>query len=91
MADTIQLWENERNRVRCHEACLFDDFNSPEMFAKTCKYAHQIGVWLWQDDNKRRLVRKATPPPPPTTYNIAVYLYTWIIRAYLRVLVQEGI
>lgn len=65
MADTIQLWENERNRVRCHEACLFDDFNSPEMFAKTCKYAHQIGVWLWQDDNKRRLVRKATPPPPP--------------------------
>mmetsp|Transcript_4214 Transcript_4214/g.11879 ORF Transcript_4214/g.11879 Transcript_4214/m.11879 type:complete len:451 (+) Transcript_4214:289-1641(+) len=56
VADQIQLWEREQNRLRHFEACLFENFKDTDIFNKTCKHARELGVWMWQDNGKRRLV-----------------------------------
>ena len=58
VADQIQLWENEQNRYRIKDACYFSSFDNKEIFDKSCKYAHETGVWLWQNSTKRQLVRR---------------------------------
>jgi hypothetical protein len=61
VADQISLWENEQNRVRIDEACYFSSFDSKEIFEKSSKFAHETGVWLWQNSAKRQLVRDSKP------------------------------
>ncbi len=82
VGDQIRLWESEQSRVRHCDACLFDNFDSDEIFNKTCNNARKIGVWLWQDSAKRRLVLQAS--------SVAAFLATTPFVGCCLTVVSDG-
>ncbi|CEH13904.1 transcription factor tfb2 [Ceraceosorus bombacis] len=53
VTDQIRLWEREKNRVTTSPGSLFADFSSFADFAMVRDYASQLGVLLWQNEQKR--------------------------------------
>ena len=56
VADQIRLWQADMRRVQQHKAHLYDDFESEALFLSTAQRARELGTWLWEDADRRRLV-----------------------------------
>uniref|UniRef100_A0A8D9DV28 General transcription factor IIH subunit 4 n=1 Tax=Cacopsylla melanoneura TaxID=428564 RepID=A0A8D9DV28_9HEMI len=56
VADQIQLWEGERERLTTTEGVLYSQFVSQADFEKLRDYAQDLGVLTWQNEKKRTVV-----------------------------------
>lgn len=50
------LWERELNRLHCTAAILFNDFDTPSMFAKAVEKAKASAAHLFSDSASKKLV-----------------------------------
>lgn len=57
--DQIMLWESEVNRVRSTMATYYEGFASRAVYDKVAAKAVELGVVVFQDDEKQRLVVEA--------------------------------
>ena len=53
VVDQIRLWQIEGERMKATGGFLFKDFATPAEYEGPCKYAEEIGVLIWKNDNKR--------------------------------------
>ena len=51
--DAIQLWQNEKERMKTTPGFLFRDFLNAAEFEGPCKYAEEIGVLIWKSESRR--------------------------------------
>lgn len=56
IADQIRLWEMERERLQFTEGVLYNEFLSQSDFETLRKYADDLNVLLWANNNKRLMV-----------------------------------
>ncbi|MCJ1256570.1 RNA polymerase II transcription factor B 52 kDa subunit [Lignoscripta atroalba] len=53
VVDQIRLWQIEGERMKATPGFLFKDFVSAAEFEGPCKYAEEIGVLVWKNENRR--------------------------------------
>lgn len=53
VVDQIRLWQIEGERMKATVGFLFKDFVNAAEYEGACKYADEIGVLIWKNDNKR--------------------------------------
>ena len=53
VSDQVHLWEAETMRVRAAACMLYDQFETPELYAAAAEYASNLGVQLWCNPAKR--------------------------------------
>eukprot|EP00195_Chlamydomonas_chlamydogama_P010376 CAMPEP_0202894508 /NCGR_PEP_ID=MMETSP1392-20130828/3906_1 /ASSEMBLY_ACC=CAM_ASM_000868 /TAXON_ID=225041 /ORGANISM="Chlamydomonas chlamydogama, Strain SAG 11-48b" /LENGTH=534 /DNA_ID=CAMNT_0049579235 /DNA_START=140 /DNA_END=1743 /DNA_ORIENTATION=- len=56
--DQIRLWEAETLRLRASLAVLYDNFETPDLFTRSCEYARNLGVLLWANTTARRFAAR---------------------------------
>lgn len=39
-----------------YKAHLYDNFETDMLYYETAQHAKELGTWLWQDDERKRLV-----------------------------------
>lgn len=52
--DQVRLWEYEGERVETTNGYLMKEFSGPQEYNELVKYAENLGVLVWRDDDKRR-------------------------------------
>eukprot|EP01122_Echinamoeba_exundans_P016495 TRINITY_DN8379_c0_g1_i1.p1 TRINITY_DN8379_c0_g1~~TRINITY_DN8379_c0_g1_i1.p1 ORF type:complete len:544 (+),score=89.45 TRINITY_DN8379_c0_g1_i1:96-1727(+) len=52
VAEQIQLWEEERSRFQSCEGYMYDDFDNRAQYAAVEKYARDLGVLVWANNEK---------------------------------------
>ncbi|KAG0738905.1 hypothetical protein G6F57_002546 [Rhizopus arrhizus] len=55
VVDQIRLWEMERNRLKPTPSYLYHEFNVQADFDAAEKYARDLGVLLWSNNQKRTM------------------------------------
>ncbi|CEG82506.1 Putative Transcription initiation factor TFIIH subunit 4 [Rhizopus microsporus] len=55
VVDQIRLWEMERNRLKPTASYLYHEFNMQADFDAAEKYARDLGVLLWSNNQKRTM------------------------------------
>jgi transcription initiation factor TFIIH subunit 4 len=53
VVDSIQLWQQEGERMKATEGFLFRDFDSKADYERPCRHAETLGVLVWKNDKKR--------------------------------------
>ncbi|KAJ1921272.1 RNA polymerase II transcription factor B 52 kDa subunit [Tieghemiomyces parasiticus] len=53
VTDQLRLWEMEKNRIRPSEGYLYSDFLRQNDYNVVLKYAQELGVVLWHNDERR--------------------------------------
>jgi transcription initiation factor TFIIH subunit 4 len=53
VVDQIRLWQLENERMNVTRGYLFKDFESKEEYAALSGYADEVGVLVWQNDERR--------------------------------------
>jgi transcription initiation factor TFIIH subunit 4 len=54
VVDQIRLWQLEENRMTSTKGYLMKDFNNQRQYLETVRYAEEIGVCVWRDDENMR-------------------------------------
>ncbi|XP_060582380.1 general transcription factor IIH subunit 4-like [Ruditapes philippinarum] len=54
--DQVRLWELERDRFKFNDGVLYSQFLSQSDFEKLRDYAKELGVLVWDNNNKRVMV-----------------------------------
>jgi transcription initiation factor TFIIH subunit 4 len=53
VVDQIRLWQIEGERMKSTPGFLFKEFATMASYEGCCKYAEEVGVLVWKNDNKR--------------------------------------
>ena len=53
VTDQIHLWEQEGERIQPTGGYLMKEFASEKEYSNTVKYAEDLGVLVWKDDDRR--------------------------------------
>ena len=53
VVDQIKLWQIEGERMKATPGFLFKDFLTAADYEACCKYAEEIGVRVWRNENRR--------------------------------------
>lgn len=53
VVDQIKLWQIENERMKATPGFLISDFGSADEYKRACKYASDISVLVWCNDEKR--------------------------------------
>ena len=56
VADQIRLWQQELGRLAAHPSKMYENFESPQLYASAAAFAQEGGALLYKNDDRQQLV-----------------------------------
>ena len=56
VADQIRLWQQELGRLTAHPSKMYDNFDSPELYAGAAAFAKEGAALLYKNEDRQLLV-----------------------------------